>query len=114
MHTLKSLSQVKGLSEPKILKIREAALKIVGAGFISGTEARCRRDQIVHISTGAPALDAILGGGIESGSITEGHGEFRCGKTQLSHTLCVTAQLSHEMGGGNGRVAFIDTENTVS
>lgn len=39
-------------------------------------------------------------------------GEFRCGKTQLSHTLCVTAQLPHDMGGGNGRVAFIDTENT--
>lgn len=39
-------------------------------------------------------------------------GEFRCGKTQLSHTLCVTAQLAHEDGGGDGRVAFIDTENT--
>lgn len=39
-------------------------------------------------------------------------GEFRCGKTQLSHTLCVTAQLPLELGGGNGRVAFIDTENT--
>lgn len=41
-----------------------------------------------------------------------GAGEFRCGKTQLSLTLCVTAQLSHAHGGGNGRVAFIDTENT--
>ena len=39
-------------------------------------------------------------------------GEFRCGKTQISHTLCVTAQLSIEDGGGDGRVAFIDTENT--
>lgn len=39
-------------------------------------------------------------------------GEFRCGKTQLSLTLCVTAQLPLALGGGNGRVAFIDTENT--
>lgn len=26
-------------------------------------------------------------------SITEVFGEFRCGKTQMAHTLCVTAQL---------------------
>jgi DNA repair protein RAD51 len=32
-------------------------------------------------------------GGIETGSITELYGEFRSGKTQLSHTLCVTCQV---------------------
>lgn len=112
MHTMKALCNVKGLSEPKILKIREAALKLVGAGFISGNEARERRQAIVHITTGSPALDEILAGGVESGSITECYGEYRCGKTQISHTLCVTAQLGSNVGGGNGRVAFIDTENT--
>jgi meiotic recombination protein DMC1 len=112
MNTLKSLCAVKGLSEPKVLKIREAALKLVGAGFITGNEARIRREKIINITTGSPALDAILGGGIETGSITEAFGEFRCGKTQISHTLCVSAQLPTENGGGNGRVAFIDTENT--
>lgn len=30
----------------------------------------------------------------------------------MSLTLCVTAQLPFSQGGGNGRVAFIDTENT--
>lgn len=112
MHTQKTLCQVKGLSEPKIIKIREAALKLVGAGFITGTEAKIRRESIIHITTGSSALDDILGGGIESSSITETFGEFRCGKTQLSHTLCVTAQLPTDVGGGNGKVAFIDTENT--
>lgn len=33
-------------------------------------------------------------------SITEAFGEFRTGKTQLSHTLCVMAQLPPSMGGG--------------
>lgn len=33
-------------------------------------------------------MDKLLGGGIESQSITEVFGEFRTGKTQLSHTLC--------------------------
>jgi RecA/RadA recombinase len=39
-------------------------------------------------------------------------GEFRTGKTQLCHTLCVTSQLPTSMGGGNGKAAYIDTEGT--
>mmetsp|Transcript_15810 Transcript_15810/g.64583 ORF Transcript_15810/g.64583 Transcript_15810/m.64583 type:complete len:254 (+) Transcript_15810:595-1356(+) len=38
-------------------------------------------------------------------------GEFRCGKTQLSHTLCVTAQIPNQTNA-QGKVVFIDTENT--
>ena len=45
-------------------------------------------------------------------AITEAFGEFRTGKTQLSHTLCVTAQMPRSQGGGQGKVMFIDTENT--
>ena len=30
----------------------------------------------------------LMGGGVESMAITEAFGEFRTGKTQLSHTLC--------------------------
>ena len=33
-------------------------------------------------------------------------------KTQLCHTLCVAAQLPRDMGGAEGRVAYIDTEGT--
>lgn len=36
----------------------------------------------------------LLPGGVETGSITELYGEFRSGKTQLCHTLCVTCQVS--------------------
>jgi DNA repair protein RAD51 len=35
----------------------------------------------------------LLAGGIETGSITELYGEYRSGKTQLCHTLCVTCQV---------------------
>lgn len=45
-------------------------------------------------------------------SITEAFGEFRTGKTQLCHTLCVTAQLPPAMGGASGKAAYIDTEGT--
>lgn len=51
---------------------------------------------------------------METQSITEAFGEFRTGKTQLCHTLCVTAQLPLSMGGANGKVAYIDTEGTLS
>lgn len=47
---------------------------------------------------------------IETGSITELFGEFRTGKTQLAHTLCVTSQLSFNMKGGQGKVVYLDTE----
>ena len=39
-------------------------------------------------------------------SITEVYGEFRCGKTQLCHTMCVTAQLPRDMGGAEGKVSI--------
>jgi meiotic recombination protein DMC1 len=72
-----------------------------------------KREKIRRISTGSKNLDNLLQGGVESQAITEVFGEFRTGKTQLCHTLCVTAQMSTEMGGGNGKVAYIDTENTL-
>jgi meiotic recombination protein DMC1 len=40
-------------------------------------------------------------------SISEVFGEFRCGKTQMSHTMSVIAQLPKDMGGAEGKVAYI-------
>lgn len=51
-------------------------------------------------------------GGIETGAITELFGEFRTGKSQLCHTLAVTCQLPVDMGGGEGKCLYIDTEGT--
>ena len=39
--------------------------------------------------------------------------EFRTGKTQISHTLCVTTQLPGANSYPGGKVVFIDTENTL-
>ena len=55
---------------------------------------------------------SLISGGIETGSITEIFGEFRTGKTQLCHQLCVMSQLPIDMGGAEGKVIYIDTENT--
>ena len=80
---------------------------------MKGTEFSELRKKILKISTGSSKFDQLLGGGIESMSITEAFGEFRTGKTQLAHTLCVTCQLPKEKGGGNGKVIYIDTEGTL-
>ena len=34
-------------------------------------------------------------------------GEFRTGKSQMSHTLAVMSQLGEEHGGGNGKAMVI-------
>ncbi|KAJ3384221.1 Meiotic recombination protein dmc1 [Entophlyctis sp. JEL0112] len=100
------------MSDAKVEKIKEAAAKLLPNGFITGTELSVKRRQVFRLSTGSKEFDKILNGGIESASITEAFGEFRTGKTQLAHTLCVVAQLPVSQGGGEGRVIFIDTEGT--
>mmetsp|Transcript_2526 Transcript_2526/g.6694 ORF Transcript_2526/g.6694 Transcript_2526/m.6694 type:complete len:314 (-) Transcript_2526:109-1050(-) len=110
--TKKSLLAVKGISEAKADKIAAEAAKLVPMGFTSATEVFQARQDIIHLSTGSSDLDALLRGGIETGSITEMFGEFRTGKTQLCHTLCVTAQMSVANGGGEGKALYIDTEGT--
>ncbi|KAJ7528029.1 hypothetical protein O6H91_16G080400 [Diphasiastrum complanatum] len=112
MHTKKSLTNIKGLSEAKVDKILEAAEKIVHVGYVTGNEVLQKRKSVVRITTGSQALDELLGGGIETLAITEAFGEFRTGKTQIAHTLCVATQLPLSMHGGNGKVAYIDTEGT--
>ncbi|CAI4422760.1 BGN_3a_G0016170.mRNA.1.CDS.1 [Saccharomyces cerevisiae] len=110
--TRRHLCKIKGLSEVKVEKIKEAAGKIIQVGFVPATVQLDIRQRVYSLSTGSKQLDSILGGGIMTMSITEVFGEFRCGKTQMSHTLCVTTQLPREMGGGEGKVAYIDTEGT--
>ncbi|PHU13862.1 Meiotic recombination protein DMC1 -like protein, partial [Capsicum chinense] len=94
MHTKKNLTGIKGLSEAKVEKICEAAEKIVNFGYITGSDALLKRKAVVKITTGSQALDELLGGGIETSAITEAFGEFRSGKTQLAHTLCVSTQIT--------------------
>ncbi|XP_076165228.1 DNA repair protein RAD51 homolog A [Ptiloglossa arizonensis] len=108
----KHLIAIKGISEAKADKILQEASKLVVMGFKSATEIHQTRSHIVFVTTGSSELDRLLGGGIETGSITEIFGEFRSGKTQLCHTLAVNCQLPIDMGGAEGKCLYIDTEGT--
>lgn len=72
--------------------------KLVPMGFTTATEYHMRRTELISITTGSKNLDNILGGGMETGSITELFGEYRTGKSQLCHTLAVTCQVSARGG----------------
>ena len=110
--TMKQLCAVKGISENKAQKILEAAQELVSVGFTTATEMKKQRDNLLRLTTGSKELDKLLQGGVETGSTTEIFGEFRTGKTQICHTLCVTCQLPLEDGGGSGKAMYIDTEGT--
>ncbi|KAF9245756.1 Rad51-domain-containing protein [Melanogaster broomeanus] len=103
MTTRRQLLKIKGMSEAKVEKIKEAAQKTAGSSFGTGIEVQDRRKRVLVLSTGSKSVDAILGGGIMSQSISEVYGEFRTGKTQMAHTMSVIAQLPSELGGAAGK-----------
>lgn len=108
----KIILSIKGISEAKCEKLKKAAKELVAMGFCSANEFFEARENLIRFTTGSPQLDALLRGGVETGNITELFGEFRTGKTQLSHTLAVTCQLPVEQRGGEGKCLWIDSEGT--
>ena len=71
-----------------------------------------KRAQVIRLSTGCRAFDAMLNGGFESGGISECFGEFGSSKSQIAHVLSVRVQLPREQGGADGSVIFLDGEST--
>ncbi len=59
-----------------------------------------------NLSTGSKALDALLGGGIHTGMITDVYGESGSGKSQLCFTLCANCAKDAVS------TLFIDTAGT--
>ncbi|WP_254536085.1 DNA repair and recombination protein RadA [Halomarina litorea] len=81
-------------------------------GFETGTQVLERRERIGKLEWLVPEVDEMLGGGVETQSITEVYGEFGAGKSQITHQLSVNVQLPKEVGGLRGSVIFIDSEDT--
>jgi DNA repair protein RadA len=94
-------------------KIINAARKLADVGgFETGLEVAERRKSVNKIGTGSKAFDELMGGGIETQSITEFYGEFGSCKTQFAMQLAVNVQRPETEGGLNGHALYIDTENT--
>jgi len=81
-------------------------------GFETGAAVLERRQEIGKLSWQIDEVDELLGGGIETQSITEVYGEFGSGKSQVTHQMAVNVQLSKENGGLEGGCIFVDSEDT--
>ena len=108
----KIIQQESGLGEKTTEKLIKSSMEILNIGFKSAEDVWEHRKNIARITTGSQELDDSLGGGVETGSVIEFFGEFRTGKTQIMHQLCVNVQLPEERGGIGGRALYIDTEGT--
>jgi DNA repair protein RadA len=101
-----------GLGDKTTAKLIKACMEKLNIGFKSAEDVWEHRKNITRITTGSQELDDLLGGGVETGSLIEFFGEFRTGKTQIMHQLCVNVQLPLEKGGIEGKALYIDTEGT--
>ncbi len=119
IHTMESLAtatarelEPAGIGEKKALRIIRLARSSIELSFIRADELLQRRKNILRLTTGSRELDELLGGGLETQTITELYGEYGSGKSQLCHQLCVNVQLPRGQGGLQGGALYIDTENT--
>jgi len=112
MYPLKKLMDEAGIGEKTAEKIIKVAQDIEKMGFKSADSIWEKRKTLNRLTTGSQNLDDLLVGGVEPGAVTELFGEYRTGKTQLAHQLCVNVQLSYEEGGLEGGALYIDTEGT--
>ena len=101
-----------GLGDKTTAKLVKASMDKLDIGFKSAEVVWEYRKNITRITTSSQELDNLFHGGIETGCVIEFFGEYRTGKTQLAHQLCVNVQLPKEDGGLNGCALYIDTEGT--
>ena len=107
------LSDATGIGQESCAKyIKEAGKNAKIGSFLTGTELMEKRATVGKLTTSSSTFDELLGGGVETQSITEFYGQYGSGKTQFMLQLAVNAQLPVEQGGLGGEVAIIDTENT--
>lgn len=97
-----------GITENSARKLIKDAREKLDMGFESGADVLKRRAKVVKVTTGSETFDQMMGGGFETGSITECFGEFGSGKTQVGHLLAVRAQITDP----KAVTVYVDAENT--
>lgn len=105
--TRSQLTEISGIAEKTAaLLIREARARF-DLGLKKGTDYEAAAKTRVRLTTGSEAFNELLGGGFETGSITEIAGENGCGKTQIAHQLAVNCVKYFDQD-----VIWIDSEGT--
>lgn len=102
------LVDASGVTETAARKMIQAARSSMDMGFQSGDDLLLKRERVIKISTGSKSFDDMLGGGFETGAISECFGQYGSSKTQIAHVLCVSCQAQE----ADSVAVYIDTENT--
>src|SRR3989344_612833 len=102
-----------GMGDNVAKRIISVARTKLDMGFESGEDLLKKREQIIKITTNSKAFDSLIGGGVETGAITEAYGQYGSGKTTLAHQLAVNVQLPRDKGGAEGMAVWIDSESTL-
>ena len=102
------LCEASGVSEAVARKMINGARDSMKMGFVTGADVMKKREQVLKINTGSVNFNTLMGGGFETGAITECFGEFGSGKTQIGHLLAVNTIKNYP----DASVVYIDTENT--
>jgi len=100
--------EIAGVTESTARKAIKAARDNLDMGFQSGIDLMHKRESIQKISTGSKNFNTLLGGGVETGAITECFGPYGSGKTQIAHVLAVQTIAKDP----EAVAVYIDTENT--
>ncbi|HVC57928.1 MAG TPA: DNA repair and recombination protein RadA [Candidatus Acidoferrales bacterium] len=106
------LSEMSGINVEAAKKAVIAAQEATTMEYQTGDQIYEKRKEIGKISTGSKDLNEMIGGGVETNSITEAYGRFASGKSQIGFQLTVNAQLPKGKGGLDCAVLFVDTEGT--
>ncbi|MHA2392337.1 MAG: DNA repair and recombination protein RadA [Promethearchaeota archaeon] len=112
MYPLSKLTDEVGLGIKTAEKLVKTAQDVEKMGFKPADQIWEKRKLLNKLSTGSQNFDDLLGGGIEPGAVTEFFGEYRTGKTQVAHQLCVNVQLPYDHGGLEGNALYVDSEGT--
>src|SRR2546425_1527934 len=67
---------------------------------------------VLRLTTGSKSFDELIGGGLETQTITEVYGEYGVGKSILCHQLAVNVQLPVDRGGLDGGAFYLDPRPT--
>jgi RAD51-like protein 2 len=84
------------------------------SGAKSASELLKKERERIPLVTFCKGVDGILGGGVQTGEITEFCGAPGVGKTQIGMQLAVSVQLPSEFSGIEGECAYIDTEGSFT
>jgi len=102
------LLEAAGITESASRKMINFCRNTMDMGFATGQDLLDKRGKVLKIKTDCEELDNLMGGGFETGAISECFGQYGSAKTQIAHWLAVQVQKQFK----DAVVVYIDTENT--